>query len=105
MPKRVQDFFKPCSPKKDIANIHSTIAIQHLVDECGFEDVVKKSWIGPVNAVIPGTGYVIDWEGMFSERAPGVSLESFLNKTPVQKTIEIMKKVNSSQVSSAAACV
>lgn len=100
LPKRPKDIFKPCSPRKEIANVQARIAIQHLVHECGFEDVVKKSWIEPVNALVPGTGYVVDWEGVFSEKAPGVSLESFLSRNRMQQVLEMMKKVNSSQVCS-----
>jgi len=47
-----------------------------LTSECGLSDIVPKLWVAPVNGVIPGHGFRVNWLGLWSDIADGVSLEN-----------------------------
>lgn len=65
--------------------------------ECGFESIVPRTWVGPVNGVVQGTGIVVDWNGIWSEAAPGISLASMYSSYP-QKHLQLLKNINSTEV-------
>lgn len=49
-------------------------------------------WVAPVNAIEPQTGLHIWWDGLWMERAPGISLNQLsyiTRKTFVQDTIQV----------------
>lgn len=45
-----------------------------LTTECGLSDIVPKVWVAPVNGIIPGHGYHVNWLGLWAEAADGVSV-------------------------------
>lgn len=72
--------------------------IKKLVQDCAFQDVVPNSWIAPVNGIVPGSGFFIDWDGVWFEPASGVSVENFIRKNTGEDIIRMMHKINSSEV-------
>ncbi|GMH39567.1 hypothetical protein BSKO_07465 [Bryopsis sp. KO-2023] len=93
--------FAPCQ-EHSMETIRNTAAVQKIVEDCGFEDIVPNSWIAPVNGVIEGVGYHINWDGMWFDLAKGVSVELFLRKNPAAVGIELLRKANSTQVTNIA---
>mmetsp|Transcript_3357 Transcript_3357/g.7341 ORF Transcript_3357/g.7341 Transcript_3357/m.7341 type:complete len:538 (+) Transcript_3357:145-1758(+) len=83
------------------------LAQQKVMEECGLMDVTVKVWIAPVNAIVPGSGLHIWWNGLWMERAQGVSLNQLsyiTRKMFVQQTImELLQaKLNKTRVVRAA---
>jgi len=65
------------------------IALNTVTQECGLDDVAIKTWLAPVNAVIPGSGFHIYWQGLWMERAPGLSLNqlAYLGRRDLVETL------------------
>eukprot|EP00798_Chlamydomonas_sp_ICE-L_P012581 gene12581-15805_t len=108
MAKRVGGKVPICSPYLVLKNMRLLLAIQKLSEECGYEEMVPRVWVGKVNAVIPELGYHVRWYGLWSEYADGVSLENFLHKGPPRPFPPnvildvLMHKLNKTQVLKAA---
>lgn len=70
------------------------------MEDCGFESIVPRAWTGPVHGVIKGTGYYVDWDGLWFDAAPGVSLESFLKRASSARasTLDLLNRINSTEV-------
>lgn len=49
-----------------------------LAAECGFTDIVPRTWVGPVNALDAASGRFIGADAMWMEEAEGISLESLV---------------------------
>ncbi|KXZ55757.1 hypothetical protein GPECTOR_2g1307 [Gonium pectorale] len=56
------------------------LAQQKAMEECGLLDVTIKVWPGRVNAVLPGHGLHVWWDGLWMERAEGTSLNQLSYK-------------------------
>ncbi|GIL86258.1 hypothetical protein Vretifemale_14600 [Volvox reticuliferus] len=56
------------------------LAQQKVMEECGLMDVTIKVWPGRVNAVVPGHGLHVWWDGLWMERAEGLSLNQISYK-------------------------
>lgn len=52
------------------------MAQDKLAHDCGFEEIVPRMWLGPVNAFSPNGSSFIEWDALWMEEAPGVSLDS-----------------------------
>ena len=48
-----------CAPEAILKNMRLLLAIEKLVEECGFEDIVPATWVDKVNAHVPGIGFHI----------------------------------------------
>jgi hypothetical protein len=55
--------------------VSTIVAQDKLARECGFEAVVPRMWIGPVNALAPDGTYV-SWDALWMEEASGISLDA-----------------------------
>lgn len=54
----------------------SVLAAQDkLSSMCGFEEIVPRMWVGPVNAMTPDNGTFISWDALFMEAAEGISFD------------------------------
>lgn len=51
------------------------MAQDKLAQDCGFEEVVPRMWLGPVNAFSPNGSRFIEWDALWMEEASGVSLD------------------------------
>ncbi|PNW72358.1 hypothetical protein CHLRE_16g672049v5 [Chlamydomonas reinhardtii] len=56
------------------------LAQQKVMEECGLLDVTIKVWPGRVNAVVPKHGLHVWWDGLWMEKAEGVSLNQLSYK-------------------------
>lgn len=55
-------------------------------------DILPKVWVEPVNGVIPGNGYHIQWLGLWMEQAEGISLENVVRLgKPMMHPDELLK--------------
>ncbi|KAG2488696.1 hypothetical protein HYH03_012697 [Edaphochlamys debaryana] len=69
-------FISGCQATADRAAtaVQFLVAQQKVMEECGLMDVTIKVWPARVNAIVPGYGVHITWDGLWMERAPGLSL-------------------------------
>ena len=51
------------------------MAQDKLATECGFDSIVPRMWIGPVNAVTPDGRDFVSWDALWMEAAEGISLD------------------------------
>ena len=80
IPKGVEALPPVCAPD-DVYNVtRRLMAVQKVVEECGFEDIVPRVWTERLDAVLPGIGFHAYWHAIWLEYADGVSVESFLHK-------------------------
>lgn len=97
-----------CWPLQVAERMQLLLALQRLRDDCGFQDIVPAMWLDPVNAVMPGTGYHIQWYALWMEHAPGISMEGIIrNAATPQVPRDVMadflnSRLNKSQVPLAA---
>lgn len=49
-----------------------------MAQECGLKDIITNTWTQTVNGILPGTGYHVQTEGLWSDAASGVSLKQLL---------------------------
>lgn len=83
------------------------VAQQKVADDCGLMDVTVRIKLAPVNAVVPGLGLHIWWDGLWMERAEGISINQLsyiTRKTFVEDTIMDLlgAKLNTTRVVRAA---
>eukprot|EP00798_Chlamydomonas_sp_ICE-L_P026265 gene26265-17367_t len=57
------------------------LAQQRVVEECGLLDATTKVWIDPVDAIVPEYGVHIWWNGLWMEKADGISLSQLSRST------------------------
>jgi len=57
-----------------------------LTRECGLTDIVPKLWVAPVNGVLPGNGFRLNWLGLWSDVADGVSIENIKVRCVLSRT-------------------
>ncbi len=99
---------RSCWPLQVSERLQLLLALQRVRDDCGFQDIVPAMWLDPVNAVMPGTGYHIQWYALWMELAPGISFEAILrNAAEPQVPRAVManflsERMNKSQVARAA---
>lgn len=55
--------------------VSTSLAQDKLAHDCGFEQVVPRMWVGPVNSFSPYDNRFIGWDAMWMEEAPGLSLD------------------------------
>eukprot|EP00798_Chlamydomonas_sp_ICE-L_P026263 gene26263-17365_t len=73
------------------------LAQQRVVEECGLLDATTKVWIDPVDAIVPEYGVHIWWNGLWMEKADGISMNqlAILTKT----TMDLLQvKLNKTRV-------
>ena len=72
------------------------MAQNKLAKECGFESIIPGMWLGPVRSMASGGDMFVSWDGLWMERAEGVSLDTLIfkkgrdrngTKTMVNRTI------------------
>lgn len=78
-------------------------SVQRIVDDCGFDDVVVRTWTAPVNGVTPGYDFHVHWDALWLEQASGISLQQLLHegnpKLEYKKLLNLLhNKVNSTEV-------
>jgi hypothetical protein len=83
------------------------LAQQKMIEDCGLMDVTIRIKLAPVNAIVPGIGLHIWWDGLWMERADGISLNqlSYITKKSfVEDTIQSLlgDKLNQTRVVRAA---
>ena len=83
------------------------IAQQKVVEDCGLMDVTVRVKLAPVNAIVPGLGLHIWWDGLWMERADGISINQLsyiTRKAFVEDTIQSLlgDKLNQTRVVRAA---
>ncbi|KAG1679849.1 hypothetical protein FOA52_012763 [Chlamydomonas sp. UWO 241] len=97
-----------CDKSENAAQANQFLVAQDkVVSECGLMDVTIKVWVAPVNAIEPSTGLHVWWDGLWMERAPGISLNQLsyiTRKSFVQNTIQdlLAAKLNRTRVVRAA---
>ncbi|GFR47810.1 hypothetical protein Agub_g9587 [Astrephomene gubernaculifera] len=69
------------------------MAQQKVMQECGLLDVTIKVWPGRVNAVVPGHGLHVWWDGLWMERAEGFSLNHLSYKANRQFITSILQNL------------
>ncbi len=47
-----------------------------LTAECGFNSIVPKVWVEPLNGVMPHSGFHVKWLGLWADIADGVSVQN-----------------------------
>ena len=57
----------------------TSLAQDKLAHDCGFEQVVPRMWVGPVNAFSPYDNRFIGWDALWMEATPGISLDMLAN--------------------------
>jgi hypothetical protein len=67
------------------------LAQQKLAHEGGFERIIPEYWIAPVNAWTADGQTFIDWDGIWMQRAPGISLTAL---TSVVDSVHHSKRAN-----------
>lgn len=91
---------KSCSVKTYAARLQLMMAQQQLAQECGAGDVYPRSWVAPIDAVVPaggiGAGFHICWHVLWMEEAPGVTLMVLQQQPPL--ILPLLKKMNSTQL-------
>ncbi|KAG2495164.1 hypothetical protein HYH03_006771 [Edaphochlamys debaryana] len=65
-----------CDPKRVYAQVKLLLAQQKLTAECGMNEIVPKVWVEPLNGVMPGNGFHINWLGLWADIADGVSVQN-----------------------------
>lgn len=50
-------------------------SVQNIADECGFKDIILRTWSGMVDAIVPGTNFHVHWDGLWSDEASDTSLQ------------------------------
>ena len=55
--------------------IATIVAQDKLATECGFDSIVPRMWIGPVNAMTPDGRDFVSWDALWMEAAEGISLD------------------------------
>ncbi|KAG2494960.1 hypothetical protein HYH03_006895 [Edaphochlamys debaryana] len=61
-------------------NVQFLVAQQKVMEECGLLDVTIKVWPARVNAVVPKHGVHVWWDGLWMEKAEGISLNQLSYK-------------------------
>ncbi|MEW5319050.1 MAG: hypothetical protein WDW38_010226 [Sanguina aurantia] len=88
-------------------SVRFLIAQQRVVEECGLLDATVRVWLAPVNAILPGVGLHIWWDGLWMAKADGISLNqlSYVTKKAwaVEATMELLNtQLNGTRVVRAA---
>eukprot|EP00798_Chlamydomonas_sp_ICE-L_P023697 gene23697-9238_t len=60
------------------------LAQQSVVEECGLMHATSKVWIHSVDAIVPGYGVHIWWNGLWMEKADGISINQLSKSTKVE---------------------
>lgn len=55
--------------------VATSMAQNKLATECGFDGIVPRMWIGPVNAMTPDGRDFVSWDALWMEEAEGISLD------------------------------
>lgn len=90
--------------KQDILIVGQVLSsVQRVVEECGFDDIVPKTWVAPVNGIVPGYEFHVHWDALWSEQASGVSLQQLFYegnpKLEKEKLLNFLHhEVNSTEV-------
>ncbi|MEW5300995.1 MAG: hypothetical protein WDW36_003881 [Sanguina aurantia] len=79
-----------CSPRKVYAQVKLLLAQQKLTAECGLQTIVPKLWVEPVNGIIPGKGFHINWLGLWADIADGVSVQNVQEFGKPQTSPEVL---------------
>jgi hypothetical protein len=58
--------------------LSSVLSQSKLASECGFESIIPRMWVGPVNSMDPQGRQFIGWDGLWMEEASGISLDSLV---------------------------
>lgn len=104
LPKRPGAKIPLCAPSTILKNMRLLLAIEKIVEECGFQDIIPAVWVDKVNAPVPDIGFHIRWHGLWMEVADGVSMENFLHRGepsrfPHSHVLDIFhNKLNKTQV-------
>ncbi|GMH45815.1 hypothetical protein BSKO_13778 [Bryopsis sp. KO-2023] len=92
-----------CEPDHANEKIPVSVAVQKIAEECGFMEIISKTWVAPVNGIVPGSGFHVQWDGLWSEKADGVSLSKMLSGGYPRLNADIIldlfsKKINKTEV-------
>ncbi|GMH41209.1 hypothetical protein BSKO_09119 [Bryopsis sp. KO-2023] len=92
--------FQQCSTKQALLFARTLLGLDQLVEDCGFDAVVTRAWKGKVDGVVPGTGLIVDWDGIWFDAADGVSLSKHMGGGAGMRIrpLEVLEKLNSTEV-------
>eukprot|EP00798_Chlamydomonas_sp_ICE-L_P002984 gene2984-12992_t len=65
------------------------LAQQRVVEECGLLDATTKVWIDPVGAIVPEYGVHIWWNGLWMERADGISMNQLAHSSNRTRVVKV----------------
>ena len=54
------------------------MAQDKLAKECGFESIIPRLWLGPVSSMSANGAQFVSWDGLWMERARGISLDTLV---------------------------
>lgn len=57
------------------STLTTAMAQDKLAHDCGFEEIIPRMWIGPVNAFSPNGSRFLEWDALWTEEASGISLD------------------------------
>jgi hypothetical protein len=58
--------------------LSSVLSQGKLASECGFDSIIPRIWVGPVNSMGSRGRQFIGWDGLWMEEARGISLDSLI---------------------------
>jgi hypothetical protein len=53
--------------------------VQETARDCGLQDVVPVAWVDRLQGALPGSNFVVDWDGLWMELAEGLSLQNLVD--------------------------
>eukprot|EP00201_Polytomella_parva_P015812 CAMPEP_0175063584 /NCGR_PEP_ID=MMETSP0052_2-20121109/14840_1 /TAXON_ID=51329 ORGANISM="Polytomella parva, Strain SAG 63-3" /NCGR_SAMPLE_ID=MMETSP0052_2 /ASSEMBLY_ACC=CAM_ASM_000194 /LENGTH=609 /DNA_ID=CAMNT_0016329803 /DNA_START=205 /DNA_END=2031 /DNA_ORIENTATION=- len=90
-----------CNRDLYLRRIRVIQSIYELAEDCGSEEVLVRSWVGPIFAVVPSgpyKGFVVNWHVLWMEEAPGATLLSLNVATSHFGARLLTEKMNKTQV-------